>query len=202
MSHNIFSVRRPNLFSSSPSCCNQSAGTCAFCASNCAACTAGVVGGICTACAAGFSLTYPNTCVPLATTTATASGTWTFGANMVPNATVCLSTPHSMAVSPTSAFHSVALTTYSAITTLAAANGDGACFGCANAAKPLVVDAGYQSVKPNEVYAWRVRHVSDESTMGPKPAIMSNHRNIFQRPQPNSSDRVSVVLRRMFCRNI
>ena len=133
------------------------AGTCANCASNCATCTAGATGGVCTACASGFSLTYPNTCVTLAdvATTATATGVWSFGANAVPNAVVCQSTPLAMPVSRTAAFLSITLTTNAGATTISANSGDGSCFGCATA-PPAVTGAGYQTSVPNEVYTWQL----------------------------------------------
>jgi hypothetical protein len=67
-------------------CCHQAyqriAGTCAFCSRDCATCTPGATGGICTACAAGFSYTYPNTCTSTATATTCVAGEYIDAGNV------------------------------------------------------------------------------------------------------------------------
>jgi hypothetical protein len=143
MYHNCNAVRCP------------SAGTCTSCSKNCSTCTAGSKGEICTSCMAGYSLVYPNSCLIMAIPVNALTGIWTYGPNSVPNAVVCQSTPLSIPVSPASAFQSITLTTNASSTTFLASNGRGFCFGCAST-PPALMDAGYHTRDPNEVYTWQV----------------------------------------------
>ena len=80
---------------------------------------------------------------------------WTFGSNSVMNAVVCQSNPLTMAVSRTSAFSSITLTTNGGATTVVSANnGDGSCFACATS-PPSVSAAGFQS-STGDLMRWQV----------------------------------------------